>query len=167
MEITEQIISAVQNVSESDECVRAVLDYFAARERDPRDRVTRVRNMEHSLDGRFDFNAIQDGFERLQGCNVGELRRGRTKARFRWFVSARDLAAQIKRPNGNRSNGNGVDLSREDEAMETFSCPVRRGVTLPFQIRRDMGYEELINLSVFIKVIAESRRTAPENNENG
>jgi hypothetical protein len=159
MEIQSQVISLVQDLYNSDGCVRAIFDLFASRERDPRNSTTILKNIRHDLEGRFSIEVLQVAFGELENRNCGKFHKGRPlkKGWFEWFMSPREIAEQVVSRGDTANNGDSATVASGNVPMEIFPFPVRPGITLPVAIRCDMTAGELTNLSDFIKVIAASR----------
>jgi hypothetical protein len=145
----------------NDERIKAILDYYATRERDPRNSRTILKNIRDGLRNRFGIDALQNAFGELETLGCGKFHKGRPRKNgsFEWLISPRELAQSIVK-DGNGSEPKRAGTAPENSILESFPFPVRPGITLPQPIRSDMTAAEIYNLAEFIKVIAASRANA-------
>ena len=143
--------------------IKAIIDWLDGRERDPRNRETKVGNLQGDLSNRgerFPIEQLRDALEKIAGTGCGTYQAGRPieKSRINWGCSAREIAAIVKEQLKSSSAENRkVAPVDTDFVSETHYFPVRPGISLPVQIRSDMTATELENMSEFLRVIARSR----------
>ncbi|WP_169980123.1 DUF1731 domain-containing protein [Tautonia rosea] len=156
----------------------AIIDYLADRQRDPRNRETKVGNLTADLAARgyqFQFPELESALKVFDEAGCGSYQRGRPleQTRLKWSYSAREIAQEVlarvnsvtpdeildrkeKYKEAEKLGGDTAEPSFDD-SMDVYYFPVRRNVVLEVKIRSDMTASETNNLADFVRVIAASR----------
>ena len=150
------LVSLFENSPE----VKAIIYEIDRRMRDPRNRETKVGNLEYDMTkhgNKFPVEQLRQGLEKIATAGCGSYKPGRPigNSRLLWTCSAKELARtvleKVKETNSNST------VVAENGEFETHFFPVRVGVSLPVNIRSDMTVTELENMSEFVRIIAKSR----------
>ena len=122
--------------------------------------MTRVRTLQEAVTGNFTIDEVIEVLSELASAGYGQVQNGRPKEKTRlaWTVHAIETANAIRRSYGQTGAAVTSKVEGEEGEFEVHLFPVRKGVTMPLQIRKDLTYDEVLSLSDFVKVIAKSRQ---------
>src|SRR5215217_3049803 len=125
---------------------RAVIDYLGERERQPREGKTRAGTLQKAVAGNFTIDEVSEILSELANAGCGQVQNGRPKenTRLTWTVNAIETANAIKRSHGETGAAMTSKVEGEEEEFETHLFPVRKSVTMPLRIRKDLTYDEIL-----------------------
>lgn len=138
-----------------------VIDYVAARQREPRKGETKAHTLQTELG--LTLEESLSVLRELEAAECGQVYNGKPKKNTRlvWEVKALKMAQfvreQARKPPDDRPRD---DDSSEQDPYETQKFSIRPGLAVTLLLPRDSTADELNNLAEYIKVLARTRRSA-------